>query len=142
PGVGVATADHPVGPWTDQGKLFTSSEIGVNNSIDPNVFFDEDGKLYMVWGSFRGIYGIELTEDGLGLKGGLEYAKENKVHLAGTPTASPFSTQTYEGAYVIYRNGYYYMFLSTGTCCNGHNSTYNVRVGRSADPLGTYVDHL
>ena len=55
-------------------KLFTSLEIGVNNSIDAMVY-QEDGRVYMLWGSFRGNYIVELTEDGLGLKGGLEYAK-------------------------------------------------------------------
>lgn len=142
PGIGVASADHPAGPWTDNGKLFNSSEIGVNNSIDPNVFYGEDGKLYLVWGSFRGIYGLELTDNGLSIQGGLESGVQNKIHIAGTPTSSAFSTTTYEGAYVTYRNGYYYMFLSTGSCCNGLNSTYNVRVGRSTSPLGEYVDHL
>lgn len=142
PGIGVASADHPKGPWTDHGKLFTSSEIGVNNSIDANVFYGQDGKLYMVWGSFRGIYGIELSEDGLSIKGGLTAGAANKVHLAGTPTDERFSTATYEGAFITYRNGYYYMYVSHGTCCNGLNSTYNVRVGRSTSPLGSYVDHL
>ena len=34
PGIGVASADHPEGPWTDHGKLFTSQEIGVDNSME------------------------------------------------------------------------------------------------------------
>lgn len=142
PGIGVASADHPAGPWVDHGKLFNSSEIGVNNSIDPNVFYGQDGKLYLVWGSFRGIYGLELTEDGLNVKVGISEGALNKIHLAGTPTEERFSTTTYEGAYIIFKDGYYYMFLSTGSCCNGLKSTYNVRVGRSINPMGPYVDHL
>ena len=51
PGIGIATAPHPAGPWEDKGKLFRSSEIGVNNSIDAMVY-QEDGRVYMVWGSF------------------------------------------------------------------------------------------
>lgn len=141
PGIGFATADHPAGPWTDQGKLFLSSEIGVNNSIDPAVFTGQDGKVYMVWGSFRGIYGIELASDGLSLAGDIAQAASDKVLLAGEDTSLPFNINTYEGAYVIYKDGYYYMFLSSGSCCNGVNSTYNVVVGRSTSPLGPYVDH-
>jgi len=142
PGIGYATASHPAGPWTDQGKLFLSSEIGVNNSIDPAVFTGEDGKVYMIWGSFRGIYGIELASDGQSLSNDVTTASQNKVLLAGYETSQPFNMSTYEGAYVIYNDGYYYMFLSSGSCCNGANSTYHVVVGRSTNPLGPYVDHL
>ena len=140
PGIGVAVADHPLGPWTDNGKLFTSEEIGVNNSIDSTTFQDEDGNVYLIWGSFRGLYGVELTKDGLNLKGGIDYAKENKVHIAGLDTSTPWNGDTYEAPYVIHKEGYYYMFVSSGTCCNGHNSTYNIRVGRSKNPLGPYID--
>lgn len=139
PGIGVATADHPLGPWTDHGKLFDSESIGVNNSIDPTVFTAEDGKVYMVWGSFRGIYGVELTADGLALADG-ENAINTKVHLAGYDTSTEWNGTTYEGAYIRYINGYYYMFLSQGTCCDGFNSSYNVKVCRSETPLGEYVD--
>lgn len=140
PGIGLAIADHPAGPWVDQGKLFTSLEIGVNNSIDPTVF-ESDGKLFMIWGSFRGLYGVELTADGLGLKGGIEYAKANKVHVAGLDTSTSFNLNTYEAPYVIEKDDYYYMFVTSGSCCDGFNSTYHVRVGRSKNPLGPYVDH-
>ena len=68
-GIGVATAERPEGPYTDQGKLFTSSEIGVDNSIDP-FFIADEGRNYLFWGSFHDIYGVELTEDGLAIKEG------------------------------------------------------------------------
>jgi arabinan endo-1,5-alpha-L-arabinosidase len=138
PGIGIATAENPVGPWTDHGKLFTSLEIGVDNSIDPAVFRGDDGKLYMIWGSFRGLFGVELTDDGMGLKNGLDYAKENKVLVAGV--VGPWNGATYEGAYVVRKDGYYYLFVSSGTCCDGFNSSYHVRVGRSQNPLGPYTD--
>ena len=139
PGIGVASADHPEGPWTDHGKLFTSQEIGVNNSIDPCVFVGQDGKVYMIWGSFYGCFGIELTEDGLGLKNGLDYARENKVLVAGA-AGSSWDGSMFEGSYVIFRDGWYYYFGSSGTCCEELRSTYHVRIGRSKDPLGPYVD--
>ena len=138
PGIGVATADHPEGPWTDHGKLFLSKEVGVENSIDPCVFRGQDGKLYMIWGSFRGCYGAELTDDGLGFYGGVEYARDHKVLISGKP--GPWDGSTFEGSYVIYRDGWYYYFGSSGTCCEGLRSTYNVRIGRSKNPLGPYED--
>lgn len=44
--------------------LFTSEEIGVQNSIDPYFYVDE-GTPYLFWESFHGIYGVELAADGL-----------------------------------------------------------------------------
>lgn len=140
PGIGVATAPEPWGPWTDQGKLFSSNEIGVNNSIDPAVFQAQDGHYYMIWGSFRGLYGVRLTDDGRALEGGLEAAKANKKLVAGLDTSTPFNLATYEAPYIVYKDGYYYMFVSSGSCCEGLNSTYHVRVGRSTEPLGPYYD--
>ena len=138
PGIGVATAAHPAGPWTDRGELFRSESIGVNNSIDAMVY-QEDGRVYIVWGSFRGIYLVELESDGLSLKGGIDYAKENKVLIAGYETSRPLDVSTYEGTYIIKKDKYYYIFLSNGQCCSGAY-TYNLRVARSESLTGPYVD--
>jgi len=141
PGIGVATAPHPAGPWTDHGKLFNSLEIGVNNSIDPVAFVDE-GRVYLIWGSFRGLYGIELTSDGLGfIDGDVSSAAANKVLVAGYETSRPLEVNTYEAPYIIKKGQYYYLFVSNGQCCGGAYS-YNVRVGRSTSVLGVYIDKL
>lgn len=124
-GIGVATADKPEGPFTDHGKLFQSNEIGVQNSID-QFYIEQKGRKYLFWGSFRGIYAIELSADGLSLKPGAEKRK-----VAGT---------AYEGTYIHRRNGYYYLFASIGTCCKGLNSTYTTVVGRSRDLFGPYIN--
>lgn len=124
-GVGVATSEKPEGPYTDRGKLFRSDEIEVQNSIDP-FYIEEDGRKYLFWGSFRGLYAIELSDDGLSLKPGAE-----KRRVAGT---------AYEGVYIHKRNGYYYMFASIGSCCEGLNSTYTTVVGRSNNLFGPYLD--
>lgn len=141
PGIGVATASHPLGPWTDHGKLFDSNSIGVNNSIDPAVYVDEDESVWIVWGSFRGIYIAELTSDGLSLKDGSN-AINTKIRIAGYDTSTSWNGSTYEGAYVIQREGFYYLFLSSGSCCDGHTSSYNVKVGRSTSITGPYYDDL
>ncbi|WP_442957619.1 family 43 glycosylhydrolase [Petrimonas sp.] len=124
-GIGVATADKPQGPFTDRGKLFRSNEIGVKNSIDP-FYVEESGKKYLFWGSFRGIYAIELSDDGLSVKPGAE-----KQRIAGT---------AYEGIYIHKRNGFYYLFASVGSCCEGLKSTYTTVVGRSDNLFGPYGD--
>lgn len=137
PGIGVATAPTPYGPWTHYGKLFDSEEIGVTNSIDPHVFYDDD-RLYMVFGSYGGLITlIELTEDGLGLMGGLESQKESKVALAGFEV---FNNDNYEGSFIMKKDGWYYLFLSTGSALSGKQSTYHVVVARSRSLTGPYLD--
>lgn len=124
-GIGAAIADKPEGPFTDKGKLFRSNEIDVQNSID-QFFIEEDGKKYLFWGSFRGIYAIELSCDGLSIKPDAEKRK-----IAGT---------AFEGTYIYKRNGYYYLFASIGSCCQGVESTYKLVVGRSESLFGPYLD--
>lgn len=96
----------------------------MQNSIDP-FFIEEDGKKYLFWGSFRGIYGIELSDDGLSVKAGAK-----PVQIAG---------HQMEATYIHRRDGYYYLFGSNGTCCEGNNSTYQVVYGRSKSLFGPYV---
>ena len=124
-GIGRAVADSPEGPFTNAKLLFNSKQIGVQNSIDP-VIYQEDGRKYLIWGSFRGIYLTELTEDGLEL-----IDSKNLLKIAGT---------AYEGTYIHKRKGYYYLFASIGTCCEGVKSTYQTVVGRSKSLFGPYVD--
>ena len=123
--VGVAVADHPEGPFTDRGLLFNMSTIGVQNCIDP-VYVEDNGRKYLFWGSWHGIWGIELTGDGLHLKEGSE-----KRQIAGT---------AYEAAYIHKHENYYYLFASIGSCCNGIKSTYTTVTGRSESLWGPYTD--
>ena len=53
------------------------------------------------------------------------------MQIAGTLT---------EGTYIIKRDGYYYLFGSAGSCCDGANSTYHVVVARSENLMGPYVN--
>lgn len=124
-GIGVATATCPEGPFTDHGPLFISKEIGVQNSIDP-IYFAEGGHKYMFWGSFRGIYAIELSDDALSVKPGAQ-----PVQIAGTMT---------EGTNIFKHGGYYYLVGSAGSCCEGEKSTYHVVMARSESLMGPYTD--
>ncbi len=124
-GIGVATADSPAGPFTDHGALFISKELDTQNSIDPD-FYEEDGHKYLFWGSFHGIWYIELSDDCLSIKPG---SKPTKV-----------SGSFMEAVYIHKHGGYYYLFGSSGSCCEGARSTYHVTVGRSKSLLGPYVD--
>lgn len=125
PGIGLAISTTPNGPFMDQGPVFTSEEIGVKNSIDP-FYWEDNGKKYLIWGSFHGLYLTALSEDG-------KKAIGDKIHLAGNHL---------EAAYVHFRNGFYYLFGSAGTCCEGENSSYRVLVGRASKLEGPYLDQL
>ena len=105
--------------------MFRSTEIGVQNSIDP-CYVEKGRKKYLVWGSFSGLFMGELTKDGKQLK-----HPHNLTQVAG---------KAFEGAMIYKRGKYYYLFASVGTCCEGANSTYRTVVGRAKDIKGPYVD--
>ena len=136
-GIGYATADFIAGPWTDRGRLFDSGEIGgeyslgINNSIDSQVIVDDDGSVYMVLGSFNCCYMVQLTDDGMGLYDGIAYQRENKVLI---------SSNRFEGSWIFKKDDLWYYMGSVGTCCNGKDSTYRVRVGFSDSIFGPYID--
>lgn len=123
PCIGLATAEGPEGPWEDSGgPVFCSDEIGVPNSIDPFVW-NKGANPVIIWGSFNGIYAVELNQEGTSVVG-------EKVRLAD---------DRFEGAYVYEHGDYKYLFVSAGTCCEGAQSTYEVYVGRSDSLTGSYV---
>ena len=125
-GIGVAWSDRPNGGFHDAHKLFISSEIGIENCIDPYFMQDDDGRNYLFFGSFHDIYCVELTADGLNLKEGFTPKK-----IAGG---------LIEATTIMKHDGYYYLVGSTGTCCEGANSTYRLVMTRSKNLLGPYVD--
>ena len=127
--IGLATSTDLVN-WTDQGMVVYSDNSTVYGSIDPDVFTDAAGKVWMVFGShLTGIWTIELNPTtGKRLN---DVAK----NLAGS---GPYSE--HEAAYMMEHAGYYYLFYNRGTCCDGTNSTYYVQMGRSTSPTGPFVD--
>ena len=121
------------------------------NCIDPCVFFDEDGKLWMTYGSWSGgIWMLELNEE-TGLR---DYDVQYKVAGSGDGvTSDPYFGKKIaggfyvsgEGSYIEYINGYYYLFLSYGFMLSALPSDtdaggYQMRVFRSEKPDGPYKD--
>jgi arabinan endo-1,5-alpha-L-arabinosidase len=132
--IGHATkAALSTGSFTDQGSVVCSNVTtsGDNwNAIDPNVIVDVDGKAWLSFGSFwGGLKMIELDQEG------------NRVgSVLYSIAARPQNSGALEAPFIVRRCGYYYLFVSFDTCCQGVNSTYNTRVGRSASVTGPYVD--
>lgn len=128
--VGVAVSDSPTGPFIDKGCVIDAQDMEVQNSID-QFFYEDGGKKYMFWGSFRGIYATELTGDGLRVK----------MNEDGTPVLKKRICGNYFEAVNLYKKGeYYYLFASIGSCCEGAKSSYTTVVGRSKNILGPYLN--
>ena len=123
---GVAVADSPEGPFTDLGLTVSWKSHRIINSIDPDLFCDDDGRTWLYWGSLgEGIHAIEMEADGVTV-------------MQGAHPSRRLTARNTEGAYMHKRNGMYYLFASAGTCCEGQKSTYHVVVGRSDSPLGPF----
>jgi arabinan endo-1,5-alpha-L-arabinosidase len=128
--IGVATAPTPTGPWTDSGDpVVDPRRQGVDNylwTFDPHHVVTEDGTEYLFYGSYYGgIWVTELGEDG--------------TEVVGDATRVAIDNK-YEGAYVVQRDGWWYMLVSSANCCAGPTTGYSVHVGRSQDITGPYVD--
>ena len=128
--IGLAVSDSLMGEYKHVGAVHKSHAGAFDqpNAIDPCVKFDKSGRLYLVYGSFFG--GIYIKE--LDSSSGLAKTDALGTRIAGGQGAP------IEGAYLIYNaeTDYYYLFLSYGSLAD----SYNVRVGRSRDILGPYLD--
>jgi arabinan endo-1,5-alpha-L-arabinosidase len=126
-----ATVD-PADPhysWVDHGIVIQSGESDDFNAIDPAVTQDANGNLWLVFGSFWS--GIKLIQ--------LDPATGKRI-APDSPVYSLAYHESVEAPFICNHKGHYYLFVNWGTCCRGVKSTYNIRVGRSAEITGPYVD--
>ena len=117
------------------------------NAIDPCVFYDEDGKLWMSYGSWSGgIFMLELDEN-TGLRDyDVTYAVSNTSDpYFGKKVAGGYYSSG-EASYIEYIGGYYFLFVTNGGLAAGgdpadyNNGGYQMRVFRSENADGPYVD--
>lgn len=111
------------------------------NCIDPCVIFDDDGNLWMSYGSWSGgIFMLELDEE-TGLRDySVTYeSNEHSDAYFGTKIAGG-SYASGEASYIQKIGDYYYLFISYGAL--EARGGYNVRIFRSQRPDGDYVDLL
>jgi hypothetical protein len=150
--IGVATSDSPSGPFTPQPEPIPGSF-----SMDPAVFTDDDGQVYMYFGGLwggqlekwrTGVFdpdGVEptgtepalgpkvvkLTDDMVGFDGPIQ--EITILDEDGNPLlAKDHARRFFEGAWVHKYNGRYYLSYSTG---NTHYLVY----ATSESPTGTFV---
>lgn len=121
--------DDPGHEWVDQGVVIQSDPAVDCNVIDPALFRDEDGSLWMSFGSFWG--GIKLIQ--LDPETGKRIAPDSPVYALA-------HYDSIEASFIHRHGDYYYLFVNWGFCCRGTNCTYEIRVGRSDQVTGLYRD--
>ena len=132
--IGLATnptldPSDPAYHWTDQGIVVQTQDGSGHNAIDPAIFHDQDGSLWMTYGSYwSGIKLIQLD------------SQTGKRIRADSPLHSLAFNDSIEASYLCRHDDYYYLFVNWGSCCQGPKSTYNIRVGRSKTITGPYLD--
>jgi arabinan endo-1,5-alpha-L-arabinosidase len=136
--IGLATnltlnAEDAAFEWVDEGLVLESVATDNYNCIDPNLILDDDGTPWLAFGSFWS--GIKMRRLDFAT-GKLSEADVTLYSLAQRIVNSG----SVEAPFIIRKRDFYYLFVSFDFCCRGVNSTYHVRVGRSASITGPYVD--
>ena len=99
------------------------------DAIDAGLFLDPTtGRLYCTYGTYFGF--IRMVE------------LDPKTGAKVEGTVDPNIAIDCEATTMIYRNGWYYLLGTHGTCCDGVNSTYNIVVGRSRNVTGPFIDNV
>ncbi len=98
------------------------------NPIDPGLLLDPDGKLWLTYGSYFGYIRVVQLDPKTGKR---VDTNDKPVNIAINCEASD----------MIYRDGWYYLLATHGSCCRGADSGYNIRVGRSRKATGPFLDH-
>ncbi len=98
------------------------------NAIDAGLLMGPDGRLWCTYGTYFGhIRQVELDP-------ATGFRKEgNEAIDIG---------RNMEASTMMYRDGWYYLLGTHGSCCDGVNSTYNIVVGRSRSPQGPFIDNV
>jgi arabinan endo-1,5-alpha-L-arabinosidase len=128
----VATSSTPAGPFVDMGMPLL---LGAGfEYIDPMAFDDPlTGKHLLYWGSgFQPIKVQELAADRMSFLP--DSAPVDLIWPNGRNGGFP---RLVEASWVIFRDGFYYLFYSGDNCC-GPDAEYGVMVARSRSAFGPF----
>ena len=124
-----------MGPWVDahpQGPVVSQSHPIANDiqNIDPTVLVDEDQRVYLYWGTFGRLKGVELEAD--------------MVTFRGTPVDVKTLTGFFEAPWIFKRNGTYYLAYAGNTAGPDSDCTEAVyyaciAYGTATSPLGPWT---
>lgn len=116
------------------------NNLNYPNCIDPTIFYDEEGRMWMVYGSWSGgIWLLELDET-TGLPIHPEADEEKKIDTYYGYYLMGGLHNSCEGPYILYdeASGYYYLFVSYGGLTR--EGGYQIRQYRAENVTGPYVD--
>lgn len=134
--IGRVESRNVMGPYSHCEILLSSQGMGgTPNCIDPELFYDKEGDLWMIYGShYDGIYLKALNKSGLPVD-----SDPDSEEYFGTRVWKGGSTIV-EGPYIFYHaeTDYYYLVATYGALA----TNYNMRVARSKNPEGPYVDQV
>lgn len=115
------------GSWRDDGLVINTTNSNNYNAIDPDLVVAKDGAPWLVFGSWNS---------------GIKLMRINPMTMK--PFGELYSLASRSGGIeaptIVYRQGYYYLFVSVGKCCAGTDSTYRIAYGRASDIRGPYLD--
>ena len=128
--------------WEDQGMVVRSTSGKTDwNAIDGNIVIEDKNNIWLCWGSFWGgikMRRIDPATGKLSTEDTTLYSLCERDRSGANET--PPSEGAVEAPFIVKHGKYWYLFVSFDFCCRGADSTYNVRVGRSKQVTGPYVD--
>jgi len=122
---------HPLGPWknikSDNTPLISTQDPEVVHTIDADCFIDDDGQIYLYWGSGHNwVNGhcmvVKLKDDMKTFEG---------------PMQDITPPNYFEGPHLMKRNNRYYLMYSDGKAID---ATYKVRYATGPTPLGPWTE--
>lgn len=140
--IGVAYRDND--GWRDSGApiscIFELQDGQEVSTIDPSSFTAFDGSTYLVTGGGM-IHMSRVSADTMRPAHGDWFTPQNtNWHVVAQGPFQDGEFDWVEAAHVLPHDGYYYLLVNWGTCCNGLESSYEIRMGRSTSPTGPFVD--
>ncbi|MGI4756523.1 MAG: glycoside hydrolase family 43 protein [Janthinobacterium lividum] len=126
-GIGVAVSDKPGGPFQDLlGRPLVGEFHNGAQPIDPMVYRDTDGAIYLYFGGQGHCVVARLSAD-----------LKQVIPMADGGLYKEITPEHYvEGPFMIKRRGVYYFMWSEGSW---ENSTYGVAYAKSGSPTGPFV---
>ena len=115
--IGVAVSDKPASDFKSLGYI---AGVGGFAMIDPAVFTDTDGQVYLYYGGGGHCAGVKL--------------KSNMTEADGQPQAMKGLTDFHEATWVFKRNGIYYL-----TYADNHPGHNRMQYATSSHPLGPWT---
>lgn len=133
--IGVAVADTPIGPWRDAhpagpiASQLTPEPNDIQN-IDPTVLVDDDGRVFLYWGTFGQLRAMELASD-------MVTPKSAEKRIDGL-------TGFFEAAWLMKRKGVYYMLYAANnagpdSACTPAVYHACIAYGSATSPLGPWT---